>query len=94
MTIRYTDNFLRQLKKSDTRIRKSFKMRILIFAKNPYDSQLNNHPLEREYQGQRSIDITADYRAIFKEVIIEGDTYIYLTSFGTHKELFTSTNEN
>lgn len=88
MTIRYTDNFLKKLKKSDVRIRKAFKDRIVIFTKNPNDPVLDNHPLQREYQGHNSIDITADYRAIYKEVILEDDTYAYFTSFGTHEELY------
>ena len=88
MIIKYTDNFLKQLKKSDVRIRKAFKQRILLFEQNPNDLELNNHSLHEPYQGYRSIDITADYRAIYKEVIQEDDTYIYFTSFGTHTQLY------
>ena len=88
MTIKYTDNFLKQLKKSDVRIRKAFKQRLLLFVENPNDLELNNHPLEREYVGFRSIDITVDYRAVYKEVIQEDGTYIYFTSFGTHHKLY------
>lgn len=92
MTVRYTGNFLRQLKKSDVRTRKAFRKRLLIFTKNPHDPELDNHPLEREYYGYSSIDITADYRAIYIEVMLEDDTYIYFTSFGTHEELYGKAN--
>lgn len=88
MIIKYTDNFLKQLKKTNVRIRKAFKKRILLFEKNPNDPELNNHSLQRDYAGFRSIDITADYRAIYKEVIQDQDTYIYFTSFGTHAQLY------
>ena len=88
MTIRYTDNFLKQLKKSDVRIRKAFKQRLLLFIESPKDLELNNHALQKEYLGFRSIDITGDHRAIYKEVIQEDDTYIYFTSFGTHNQLY------
>lgn len=88
MIVRYTGNFLKQLKKSNVRIRKTFKERITLFIKNPNDLELNNHTLKREYSGFRSIDITSDYRAIYKEVIVEDDTYIYFTSFGTHSQLY------
>ena len=88
MIIKYTDNFLKQLKKSDVRIRKAFKQCVLLFEKNPNDLELNNHSLHEPYQCLRSIDITADYRAIHKEVIQEDDTYIYFTSFGTHTQLY------
>ena len=88
MIIKYTDNFLKQLKKSDVRIRKAFKQGLLLFVENPNDLELNNHPLQREYVGFRSIDITADHLAIYKEVIKEDDAYIYFTSFGTHHQLY------
>lgn len=88
MTIKYTNSFLKLLKKSNVRIRQAFKERILLFEKNPNDLELNNHPLQREYIGFRSIDITADYRAIYKAVIQDEDTYIYFTSFGTHAQLY------
>ena len=88
MIIKYTDNFLKQLKKSDIRIRKIFKQRLILFAENQNDLELNNHPLKREYVGFRSIDITADYRAVYKEVVQKDDTYIYFTSLGTHHQLY------
>jgi len=88
MTIKYTDNFLKQLKKSDVRIRKAFKQHLLIFIENPHDLELNNHPLQKEYVGFRSIDITADYRSIYKEVFQEDDICTYFISFGTHHQLY------
>lgn len=88
MIIKYTDNFLKQLKKSNVRERKAFKQRLLLFVKNSNDLELNNHPLQKEYVGYRSIDITADYRAIYKEVIQKDDIYIYFSSFGTHTQLY------
>lgn len=88
MTVKYTASFLKQLKKSNIRIRKAFKECLLLFIKDPSDLELNNHPLQREYYGFRSIDITSDYRAIYKEVVKEDDTYIYFTSFGTHTQLY------
>lgn len=88
MIVKYTDSFLKQLKKSDVRIRKAFKQRLLLFVENPNDLELNNHPLQKEYVGFRSIDITTDYRAVYKEVTAEDDTYIYFTSFGTHYQLY------
>ena len=68
MKRRYDPLFVKALKKTDVRIRKSFKEKIVIFAKNPYDPVLNNHELKREYAGYRSIDITNDWRAIYEEV--------------------------
>ncbi|HBL51671.1 MAG: hypothetical protein A3D24_02295 [Candidatus Blackburnbacteria bacterium RIFCSPHIGHO2_02_FULL_39_13] len=88
MTIRYSSDFLRQLKKLNVRVRKSFKEKITTFIKNPFSPELDNHSLKREYQGYRSIDITNDYRAIYQEKV-EGDELVaYFISIGTHKELY------
>ena len=70
------------------RIRKSFKQKIAIFAKDPFNSHLNNHPLKREYQGYRSIDITADWRALYKEVEVDEDIVAYFVLLGTHDQLY------
>ena len=51
MIRKYDPEFIKALKKLNVRIRKSFRQRIAIFAKNPQDSQLNNHPLKGEYEG-------------------------------------------
>lgn len=88
MKRRYDSAFIKALKKTGVRIRKSFKEKIVIFAKNPYDPNLNNHQLKQEYKGYRSIDITADYRVIYEE-IIEGDEPIaYFFLIGTHEQLY------
>ncbi len=56
---------------------------------NPSDPSLDNHPLKDPWIGCRSIDITADYRAIYEETN-EGDENIaYFITIGTHQELYT-----
>lgn len=94
MTIRYDPAFLKKLKKTDVKIRKRFKKRIAIFIINPFDQQLHNHSLQREYKGYRSIDITNDWRAIYVEKR-EGDEIIaYFIAIGTHKDLYEKQNKN
>ena len=88
MMIKYAPSFLTTLKKADIRIKKSFRENIKIFEKNPHDPQLNNHSLQREYKGYRSINITSDWRALYKEVK-EGDEQIaYFILLGTHDQLY------
>lgn len=89
MIVKYSPAFFDKLKKVDVRIRKSVKENILLFSKNPQDPQLNNHPLKREYHGFRSIDITADYRAIYKEIREGKKVIAYFVTIGIHKELYT-----
>ena len=88
MKIRYSPAIIKKLKKLDVRIRKSFKERIELFEKDPLSPQLHNHDLRNEYEGFKSINITTDYRAIYRETTIGEETFIYFTFFGTHKELY------
>ena len=88
MNVELDSDLVKKLKKLDVKIRGSFKVRIIKFSKNPQDPQLNNHKLKREWRGYRSIDITADWRAIFKEIKGNEGTIAYFVAIGTHKELY------
>ncbi len=88
MNVKLDPDFIKQLKKLDIRIRKSFREKIAIFAKNPLDLQLNNHKLRKPYEGLRSIDITNDYRAVYEEMTVGKETIAYFSLLGTHEELY------
>lgn len=93
MIIKYSPSFLKIFKKVDVRIRKSFKQKILLFSKNPNDPQLNNHPLKKEWQGHRSIEINADYRAIYEEKSAAEAEVAYFVTLGTHDQLYKSNSD-
>jgi addiction module RelE/StbE family toxin len=88
MKIVFDPEFIKKLKKADVRIRKSVKERILIFSKDPHNPQLDNHPLRDNYEGYRSIDITADWRAIYEQIQKEKEIIAYFVTLGTHKQLY------
>jgi addiction module RelE/StbE family toxin len=89
MKIFYNDEFIETLKKADVKIRKSYKERLVIFRINPYEPQLKNHALRKEWKGYRSINITADWRAIYKNISTnEDELVIYFSAIGTHKKLY------
>ena len=88
MNVKLDPDFFKQLKKLDIRIRKNFRERIAIFAKNPLDPHLNNHELREPYKGLRSIDITNDYRAVYEEMTVGKDSVAYFSLLGTHEELY------
>ena len=88
MRIIYDPAFIEKLKNTNVRIRKSFREKITIFQHNPSDPILDNHALQRELTGYRSIDITPDYRAIFEELREGEETIYFFFLFGTHKELY------
>lgn len=88
MKIVYDPVFITTLKKVNVRIRKSFKQQILLFSKDPHNLALDNHALREKYIGYRSIDITADYRAIYKERRQGEEIIAYFTDLGTHEQLY------
>ena len=88
MKVDYSRDFISKLKKTDVRIRKSFREKIAIFQENPDESSLNNHQLQDPYKGLRSIDITNDYRAIYEEMTVGKDIVAYFSILGTHDELY------
>ena len=88
MKAQYDSDLLKQLKKINVRIQKSFKKQIFIFTKDAQSPKLRNHALQDKWEGYRSIDITADYRAIYKEIIEEASVIAYFVAIGAHKELY------
>lgn len=88
MKVRYSPGFFRQYKKANIRIRGSVDEKIKVFLKDPDDPQLDNHQLKDEYLGYRSIDITSDYRAVYRETQIGEDVVAYFETLGTHEELY------
>lgn len=85
MKIVFHQNFERQYKKLRKNEKQRFKERLGIFTKDHFDPFLNNHPLRGKYKKYRSINITGDLRAIYKE-LKEG---IFLfTAIDTHTKLY------
>jgi addiction module RelE/StbE family toxin len=92
MKIQLSSYFHRKIKKEDVRIQKSFKEALRLFILNPFDPQLDNHPLKDPWNGCRSIDITGDYRAIYEELNKGDDVIAYFITIGTHQELYAKDN--
>lgn len=89
MRAQLSPRLLKKVKTVDVRIRRNFYAQIAIFEKNHLDPILNNHPLKRKYRGYRSINITADYRAVYEEVDGGNEEKIaYFIALGTHEELY------
>jgi len=58
------------------------------FSKNHFDEKLNNHTFKWDFLWFRSINITWDYRIIFRE--LSNNTYeiVELVKVWTHSELY------
>ncbi len=85
MYIVFTHTFEKKLKKISPQIKNHFYDRLTLFELDKFHSSLNNHSVEKAFPGCRSINITGDYRAIFKEVSENGVIFLLI---GTHAEIY------
>ncbi len=84
MKVLFLKSFAKRLGKVPQKIRDKFRARLIIFLENSNHPLLNNHSVHKVFAGCRSINITGDYRAIFK---IQSGTFVFVT-VGTHSELY------
>ena len=59
-------NFQKQFKKLPKKTKNKAVEQLGLFVVDPMDYRLRNHPLTGEWAGYRSIDITNDYRAVYR----------------------------
>ena len=83
--IRFHKNFEKKYLKLLMKEKSKVKERISIFSENPFDLLLRNHPLLGKYQEYRSINITADIRALYRLV---SKNEVFFVFVGTHSELY------
>lgn len=85
MDIHLTKGFRKMFRKLPQPVKEQFKRRRDLFLVNQFDLLLNNHQLQGEYVGYRSINITGDYRVIFE--LVSTDVALFI-KIGTHSELY------
>lgn len=78
-------NFEKRYGKLPKNVRERFKERRNLLIKQPFHPLLNNHALSAKWDGCRSINITGDYRAIYRE---ESRGIVRFLAIGTHPELY------
>ncbi len=84
MEVIFHKQFRKKLKKLPHKVQNQFYNRLEIFIKDQNHKTLNNHSVDKAFSDCRSISVTGDYRAIFKE---QSKTVIFIT-IGTHSELY------
>jgi addiction module RelE/StbE family toxin len=82
--IEFTLLFNKQRKAAPLKIKQAFRDALDLFAENPNHQALRNHPLTGKYAGFRSIDVTGDWRALYR---IESERIIFV-EIGTHPQLY------
>ena len=86
--IKYSNLFNRQFKAIPLGIKIAFRHTRELFLENPTHPSLRNHGLKNEFAGFQSIDITDDYRAIYRKTINGKKETLTFYLIGTHEELY------
>lgn len=86
MRIEFAKNFDKHLRNCPDKIKRAFQNRLILFIKDKYHPLLKNHRLSGEWRQYRSINITGDRRAIFRE-FFAGEV-IFFAEIGTHSQLY------
>lgn len=88
LLIEFSSLFNKQRKSVPLHIKVAFRETLEVFLENPHHEALRRHFLKEKYAGYQSIDVTSDYRAVFKETKIKTQIIITFYTIGTHEELY------
>jgi len=78
-------SFEKQYLKADALVRRRFQERRNLFLANPTHPLLNLHPLKGDRDGQWSINITGDWRAVF---IYKNINTVIFIDLNMHAQLY------
>lgn len=84
MTILYSKGFKKRLKLLPSKIQAQTDARLRLFAADPTNPLLRQHPLKGGLKGYFSINISGDMRAVFRR---DGDAITFVL-IGTHSQLY------
>ena len=87
MFTNFSKEFRKKYRKLDVPIQESFNQRLGLFLSDPSHTLIRNHPLHGEWAGCYGINITGNYRAIYRH---EQWNVVRFLAIGTHHELFGS----
>lgn len=85
MRVLYHKNFNKEYKKLSFKVKEQFKIRLRLFLENPFNPLLDNHALHGKWINFRSINVTGDFRAIYK--YLNNDTVEFVI-INTHSNLY------
>lgn len=86
MLVKFSKQFIKQYDKAPANIKSTVDKTLKLFIQNSSIPKLNNHALAGKLSGYRSINITGDWRAIFKES--EEEKTVIFVALGTHSQLY------
>ncbi|MDP3764709.1 MAG: type II toxin-antitoxin system RelE/ParE family toxin [bacterium] len=85
MIILFHRNFKKQFQKLKAGEKSKLKERLELFLVDIFNPSLNNHPLKGKYAGYRSINISGDLRAIYKQNTKDAAIFVAVDS---HNHLY------
>lgn len=88
MIVSYKKIYIKRLQKMSRSVQNQTLERIELFQSDPFHSLLNNHALQGEYLGYRSINITGDIRAIFQELSNGAYEFVEFVDIGSHSRMY------
>ena len=88
LLIEYTSRFNKQRKAAPLEIKIAFREAFELFVDDINHPNLRNHALKEKYAGFRSINVTEDWRALFKIRKNENKIVITFHILGTHDQLY------
>ena len=77
--------FDRQFKKLHEELREKLRERVHLLSIDEFSPLLKNHKVSPPFEGYRSINITGDWRLVYKKL---GPDSYYLRAVSTHHQLF------
>ena len=84
LRIEFAPLFNKQRKAAPLEIKKAFQDTLALFIVEPDHPSLRNHPLKDKFAGVRSIDVSGDWRALYRR---ERKRIIFV-ELGTHDQLY------
>lgn len=88
MQIKYKRSYRVSFGKLNLKIKAKVIERLEIFIKSPFDKILNNHALKWTKKWLRTINITGDYRLVFRELSNGSYELVELLDVGSHAKLY------
>jgi addiction module RelE/StbE family toxin len=82
--IEFSPIFNKKLAKAPTEIKLALRQVLDLFGENPNHQALRNHLLTDKYAGMRSIDVTGEWRALYRK---ERERIVFI-NLGTHDQLY------
>lgn len=88
MRIDYSHHFLKCVARVPVSVQVALEKRVALFAVDRRHPILNVHPLHGHWRGFFSMNVTGDWRALYRNLGDGHVEWVEFTNIGTHSELY------